>query len=371
MSEGDLSMGHLVPDELRQMTRYDLPDLSGAKVFLHANESPWPIDPALAAGLAEALAKVELHRYPDGEALALHRALAASVGVEPARIVVGNGSDELIWMLLCAFRRPRAPAHRAATLYPWPSFAYYRIAATALGIDRVEVPLDARFELKADVLEEMWRRACPNVAFFALPNNPTGTLWDQALVLRMAERFPDTIVVADEAYVDYSEKSLVGALKDHPNLVILRTLSKLGLAALRVGFLIGPPAIVDALERIRPPYNVGALNQAAAAFLVGQQHGKLVARAREVVAERGRLAGELSKRRGLEVFPSQANHLLVRVDTPGDGAAAKLQLALMGKGVVVRSFDKPGPLAGCLRVTVGTPAEDDALLAALDAIRPR
>ena len=291
--------------------------------------------------------------------------------MDPAQIVVSNGSDELIWMLLCAFRRPRAPAHRAATLYPWPSFAYYRIAATALGVDRAEVPLDARMELQPKLLEETWRRACPNVAFFALPNNPTGTLWDQELVLRMAKTFPDTIVVADEAYVDYSEKSLIPELAKYPNLVILRTLSKLGLAALRVGFLVGSPAIVDALERIRPPYNVGSLNQAAAAYLVGTHHAKLVARAREVVAERGRLAGELARRRGLEVFPSQANHLLVRVDTPGDGAAAKLQLALMAKGVVVRSFDKPGPLSGCLRVTVGTPAEDDTFLAALDALRPR
>jgi histidinol-phosphate aminotransferase len=255
-------------------------------------------------------------------------------------------------------------------LYPSPSFVYYKLAAIARGLPAVEVPLTDRFELDEPALVAAIESYKPSVVFLALPNNPTGTLWRPRIALELAARFRDTVIVSDEAYLAYSAVSNLAAIGEHPNLVVMRTFSKIGLAGMRVGYTISSKAIARTLEKVRPPYNVSSLDQRAAEFALDEAMDWCDAQAGHVVAERGRLSEALAQK-GFDVFPSAANLILVRVPSTGfssrDGSldAAALYAKLLGAGIVVRFFGTAGPLAGCLRVTVGTPAENAALLAAL------
>lgn len=335
---------------LRGSAAYHVPRPPRVHAKLDANELPYGMPAALRAQLAAALAEVPLERYPDPQARRLRALVAAQLGVDPSQLVFGNGSDELIGLLCAAFPGP--------VLYPVPSFVYYRLAAIARGLPVIEVPLAPRFELDEAALLRAVDAHAPSLVFLALPNNPTGTLWRKELVLELAARHRDVVVVCDEAYVAYSGATNLGALAAHPNLIILRTLSKIGLAGLRVGFSISSPAIAAVLEKVRPPYNLSALDQRAAELALEHASAWCAARAAEVVDERARLAAALTAR-GLDVCPSAANLLLVRFP---DAAATWARLA--AAGIAVRAFG-PGPLADYLRLTVGTPAENDALLAAL------
>jgi histidinol-phosphate aminotransferase len=340
-----------VPPALRVSAAYHVPLPPRVIAKLDANELPCGLPPELAPGLAAALASVALERYPDASGRALRERVAARLAVSGDQLVFGNGSDELIAMLCAAFAGP--------ILYPVPSFVYYRLAAIARGLPCIEIPLDASFVLDEPAVLEAVASHRPSVVFLALPNNPTGTLWRMEFALELAARFRDVVVVSDEAYVAYSGATNLPALAAHPNLVVLRTLSKVGMAGLRVGFTLSSPAIARVLEKVRPPYNVSALDQAAAAFLIDAAAAWCAARAAEVVAERERLAAALTAR-GVQVFPSAANLVLVRV---ADAATTWRRLA--DAGISVRSFGDHGALANCLRITVGTPAENAALLAAL------
>lgn len=353
-------MKDLVREELGALHRYEIPHPPGIRAKLDANENPWPLPAEVARELGAHLAEVALHRYPDGACARLRALVARDLGRAPDEIAFGNGSDELITLLVATFARPRRGAARAKIAYPWPSFVVYRIAALAHGCEPVEIPLRADFELDPEATDAALAAARANVLFLALPNNPTGTLWPRAEVIRLLERHRDVLVVADEAYLAYSGRGHLDLLAEHPNLVVMQTLSKIGMAALRVGYLTADRAVVHEIEKIRPPYNVGAVNQAAAAFLLERHRDLLAEQAARVVAERERLAAALPRVPGLTVFPSKANFILVRSENAG-----ALWQRLADRGVLVRNFDRPGPLAGCLRITVGTPDENDLLLSAL------
>ena len=339
-----------VPEVLRGSSAYHVPLPPRVIAKLDANELPYALPPALRAQLADVLREVPLERYPDPKATRMRAAIAKYVGARGEQLVFGNGSDELIAMLASAFAGP--------ILYPVPTFVYYKLAAIARGLPMIEVPLGPRFELEEAVLVRAIQDHRPSVVFLALPNNPTGTLWPIDVAALVA-RFRDTVIVSDEAYVEYCGVSNVTRLASEPNLVVMRTLSKIGMAGLRVGFTISAPAIARVLEKVRPPYNISALDQAAATFLVEHGIAWCDARANEVVAERSRLAAALAAK-GLDVFASAANLVLVRVP---DARATWQRLA--DAGISVRAFGDTGPLANCLRITVGTPAENAALLAAL------
>jgi histidinol-phosphate aminotransferase len=358
----------LVPGPLRAMPAYHVPRPDGVRAKLDANELPWSLPDDVRRGLADELARVALERYPIGDGGELRDAVADDLGVAAGSLVFGNGSDELIALLYAAFAEPRPGASRAAVLYPSPTFVVYRIAALAHGLEPLEIPLDAEMQMDAAAVERALSAHRPNLALFALPNNPTGTLWDVDAVLAMARRHPDVLIVSDEAYIEYGGRTLMPHLAELPNLIVMRTLSKIGLAGLRVGFVIAHPALVAELEKVRPPYNVGALNQRAATWLLRNHAPLLRARCRDVIAERERLAPLLRALPDLHVFESRANLFLVRVATPGDNRATTVWNALASRGILVRNFDRPGPLSGCLRITVGTPAENDLLLAALGEI---
>ena len=349
-----MSLGPLaarVEEPLRGASAYHVPQPPNLRVKLDANELPFALPAALRDKLAAELAQVALERYPDPNARELRALLAGELGVTGEQLVFGNGSDELIAMISSVFAGP--------VMYPVPTFVYYALAATGRGRASVAVPLDAQFRLDEAAFEAAIAKHRPAVVFLALPNNPTGTLWRTDFALELAARHRDIAIVSDEAYFAYCGRTNLPQLAQHPNLIILRTLSKIGFAGLRVGFTISSPAIAALLEKVRPPYNLSALDQRAAIVALRDGAAWSAERAAEVIAERIWLAKDLA-RLGFEVFPSEANLLLVRRE-----GAKQLWQALAARGILVRNFDAPGPLAGCLRITVGTPAENRELLAAL------
>jgi histidinol-phosphate aminotransferase len=350
-----MSLGPLearVPEALRGAVAYHVPQPPQIRAKLDANELPhaWPAE--LSQRLGVALSQVSLERYPDPRAKQLRAVIAAKFGIAGEQLVFGNGSDELIALLCSAFAGP--------ILYPVPTFVYYKLAAVARGVPVIEVPLGPRFTLDEAAVSRAIVEHHPSVVFLALPNNPTGTLWRLGFAEELAAAHRDTVIVSDEAYGAYSAQSSLPVLAQHPNLVVMRTLSKVGLAGLRVGFTISAPAIANVLEKVRPPYNVSSLDQAAAVFALREASEWCDARAAEVVAERAVLAKALASYG--DVFDSAANLVLVNF---GAGRATEIWRGLADRGVVVRNFDNPGSLAGCLRITVGTSAENEMLLAAL------
>jgi histidinol-phosphate aminotransferase len=346
-----------VPEVLRGGAAYHVPVPPRLVAKLDANELPYALPPELRAELGRVLAECALERYPDPAARRLRALLAFQLGINGSQLVFGNGSDELISMLCAAFAAPRGTAP-AAILYPVPTFVYYKLATAARGLVPIEVPLTSAFELDEDAVIRAIEDHAPSVVFLALPNNPTGTLWRLEFATELAARFRDVVVVADEAYFAYSRVTVLPSLDDHPNLVVMRTLSKYGMAGVRVGFAIAAPAITALLEKVRPPYNLSTLDQRAAEFLLDRAGEWSAARTAEVIEERPRLAADLAAR-GFEVFPSEANLLLVRTSQ-----ATAVWRRLQDAGISVRLFDA-GRLAGCLRITVGSPADNAALLAAL------
>ncbi|HUQ05367.1 MAG TPA: histidinol-phosphate transaminase [Kofleriaceae bacterium] len=362
-----MSISDLVTKGIRAMAAYHVPRPDGIRAKLDANELPNSLPPEAAEALGRELAQVALNRYPEADPVELRAIVAADLGVPPGQLVFGNGSDELIALLCATFAEPRPGKTHASILYPDPTFVVYRLAALAHKLEAIEITLDDEMQLDFELVDDALGGRQPNIAFFALPNNPTGTLWAPEKVAELAARHPGTIFVSDEAYIQYGGRTLLPRLPDLPNLVVMRTMSKIGMASLRVGFVVASPAIVHELEKLRMPYNLGSLNQRAAVWLLKHHKTWMAERARELLVERERLAAALRAFPELKVFPSEANLLLVRVGKANDGAATRVWKALAAKGIMVRNFDRPGPLAGCLRITPGTPAEDELLLAELPA----
>ena len=339
-----------------------VPPPSGRLVKLDANESPFALGEALRGAMADefsrALADVELHRYPDPSARALKEALAGDLGVTANQLAITNGSDEGIHMLQ-QLVPPGGPV-----AIPVPTFAMYGIGAKILGLRLVEVPLTSEFDLNVEAFLAAVAQQQPRLVFLAWPNNPTGRLFRReavdAILAACAGQACHALVIVDEAYYRYSGATYIPRLSESPNLVILRTLSKIGLAGIRLGMVIGSPAVVTAINTVRQPYNVNALSQAAAKVVLS--HGALVReQAGLIVKERDRVARALSALPGLTVFPSDANFLLVKAARGGPEVAA----ALFARGIMVRDFSRAPYLADCLRITIGSPEENDALLAAL------
>jgi histidinol-phosphate aminotransferase len=335
-------------------------------VKLDANESPFGLGDAmreeLTAELAKALADVELHRYPDPEARELRRLLAQDLGVTPEQILSSNGSDEGIQMLLMA-----VAGSGVAVAAPVPTFVMYEIGSRVMGLRFVGVPLDDRFDLDGEAFCRVLMVERPHLVFLAWPNNPTGCLYDSAVVeeiLRTCSgRGCDALVVVDEAYTHYSGETFLQKLSVYPNLVILRTLSKIGLAGIRLGTLIASRAVVEEINKVRMPYNVNALTQAAARVVL--RHPDVVRRhAAAIIRERERVLARLREFSGITVFPSRANFFLIRPDRPGD----EVFRGLFERGILVRNFSGAPYLTNCLRVTVGTPEENDTFLSALNAV---
>lgn len=338
-----MNIRNLVKKEVLQLKAYNAKEIP-CRVKLDANESPYGFHGAIKAAL-----KVETNRYPDPEAKTLRKLLAKDLGVKPETILQGNGSDELIYYLITTFGGP--------VLFPVPTFSMYGIIGKALGEKTVAIPLDKDFDIDIGKTLSAIRKNRPKLIFLSSPNNPTGNCFSSAKILKVIEA-SSGIVVVDEAYQPFaSEKGFMPLLKDYENLVIMRTLSKVGLAALRFGFLIADTEVVAEVNKVRLPFNVNALSQAAAAEAL-RAGKKITAVTRAIAAERERLYREMEKITGVFPFPSEANFILFRVDDP-----ARLHAGLLREGVLVR--DISDVIKGCLRVTVGRPEENRIFLKAL------
>jgi histidinol-phosphate aminotransferase len=329
----------LVRPGVRKLRAYEAREVP-CRVKLDANESPY--------GFA-VIKDIKTNRYPDPEARELRNTLARGLGLRRSNVLVGNGSDELIYYLITTFGGP--------VLYPTPTFVMYGIIARALGERPLEIPLDRDFDIDIERTLKAIRKEKPKLVFLSSPNNPTGNCFSADRMLRIVEASKG-IVVVDEAYQAFSgERGFVPLLKDYENLLIMRTLSKVGLAALRVGYLIGGEEITGEVNKVRLPFNLNSISQALAVSVLKDKAGmkKVV---RSIVKERARLDEAMSGIEGVEVYPSEANFLLFRV-----AESRKVHAGLLKRGVLARDLD--GIIKGCLRVTVGTKNENNAFLKAL------
>jgi histidinol-phosphate aminotransferase len=332
---------------------------SAGMVKLDAMENPFGLPPALRRELGERLARVALNRYPLGKsevAAALARHFDVPAG---CRVVIGNGSDELIDLLSVACDVPGA-----VVLAPLPGFVMYEMSAHLRGLRFVGVPLTATFELDASAMLAAIERERPALTYIAYPNNPTGNLFDGAVIDRIVAAVGEQhgLVVFDEAYQPFSSRTWMPRLAAHPHVLVMRTLSKFGLAGVRLGYLAGAAALVDQIEKVMPPYNVSVLNAEATLFAL--EHAAVFAEQAVVLrAERARLSQSLATLPGVTVFPSEANMILVRV--PDSKRAFE---GLKARGVLVKHIAGLHPLlANCLRLTVGTPEENTLMIDALKA----
>jgi histidinol-phosphate aminotransferase len=358
------SIAQLTRPELAELSAY-LPDLHSYRVRLDANEAPPLMSGAAKARIAEVMAEGGWERYPDPSLAGLRRAIAERLGVAPAEVLPGVGSDEVISLLLTAFVRPRPPAEVATVLTTTPSFVMYRMSARCRGLRVLEVPLDASWDLSVDALKSAIAMSPPSVVFIASPNNPTGNLMSRARLEEVISAAPEALFVVDEAYIAYSERDQLELFRRYENVSILRTLSKVGFAAFRLGFLVARADVVAELDKVRLPYNVPTPTQRVGELAFTELAPEIERVTREVVAERARVASRLAELRGVQVTPSQANFLWVRTERP----AAELYEALKQRSILVRSFHaRGGRLSHQLRVTIGTPAENDELCAALSEL---
>ncbi len=332
---------------------------SAGMIKLDAMENPFTLPPELQRALGERLSRVAINRYPIGKpelcaALARHFDVPAGCGV-----MVGNGSDELIDLLSVACNVPGA-----SVLAPLPGFVLYELSARLRGLRFVGVPLTPSFELDGAAMLAAIERERPALTYIAYPNNPTGNLYDERTVSAIVEAVgkQDGLVVFDEAYQPFSSRSWMQRMAAHPHVLVMRTLSKFGLAGVRLGYMAGAAALIDQIDKVSPPYNVSALNAEAALFAL--EHAEVFAAQATVLrAERERLSIALAKLPGVAVFPSEANMILVRV--PDSRSAFE---GMKARGVLVKHIAGLHPLlANCLRLTVGTPEENTLMIDALKA----
>lgn len=345
------SFAELLAPALAGLRAYQ-PEHADARVLLDANESPFTPSPAFRARVAAAAAGIDLNRYPDPDPQALKALLRRHFGAGPdAQVVLGNGSDELIGMLCTVFagggRTPRVAI-------PEPTFSMYRHIAEALGFEVVGIPLTEEFDLDVERFTRTLVRKPANLIFLASPNNPTGNAFDPDAIDWLIGN-SGAIVVVDEAYGDYASVSFTSRVGRDPNLVVLKTLSKVGFAALRLGAALTSEAIGAELEKVRLPYNIGTFSERVAELYLrhpeeGRRH------VRQVRTEREKLVGKMRELEDLEVFHSDANFVLFR---PVRHDASSVHRALLKQGIRIRNLSKPsGPLRGCLRVTIGLPAQN-------------
>jgi histidinol-phosphate aminotransferase len=346
----------LVREEVLALSAYHVGEAAGM-VKLDAMENPYALPQELRREIAELAESAALNRYPDPQAPELKARLRQVMAIPEAfDILVGNGSDELIQIIIQALARPGA-----TVLAPDPTFVMYRMYALVNRMRYVGVPLAADFTLDCARLLAAVEEHQPALIFIAYPNNPTGNLFPEADVRRILRAAPG-LVVLDEAYHAFAKKSFMGRLAEYPNLVVMRTLSKIGMAGLRLGYAAGSPAWMREFDKVRPPYNVNVLTQLVAERLLAHTD-VLDEQADAIRDERGRLKAGLERVPGVTVFASDANFLLARVLDSG-----RVFAGMKERGVLVKNLHGNHPLlAQCLRITVGTAEENTQCLAALRA----
>jgi len=346
----------VIRPEVRALQGYAVQPAAGL-VKLDVMENPFRLPAALQAELGARLGAVALNRYPAERNEDLRAALARHAQLpEGCALMLGNGSDELISLLTQALAKPGA-----AVLAPQPSFVMYELSARLLGVGFVGVACRPDFQLDRAALLDAIATEKPALLWLAYPNNPTGTLWDDAVIDELiAAMTPHGLVVMDEAYQPFAARDSLARLSRHAHVLVMRTMSKFGLAGVRIGYLMGRRELVREIEKLRPPFNVSVLNAEAALFAL--EHEAVYAeQAAQIRSQRERLFAALQAMPGVTPFASQANMVLARFP---DAAATFAQLK--SRGILVKNVSAMHPLLlNCLRLTVGTPEETTQLIEAL------
>jgi histidinol-phosphate aminotransferase len=345
MKKADISK--LIRPNIRSLKAYEAKEIP-CRVKLDANEGPYSPLPAVKI-LADKAILSSLNRYPDPEGKALKSALAKSIGVSSRNILLGNGSDEIIYYLISALGGP--------VLFPVPTFVMYGVISQTLGAKAIPVPLDKDFDLDTGKIISIIKNQKPKLIFLSSPNNPTGNCFSSDRILKIIAASKG-IVVVDEAYHPFAcSRGFLSSLKKYRNLAVLRTMSKVGFAALRVGYMVAAEELIREVNKVRLPYNLNSISQAVA--LQGLKDKKIInALTKDVAKERSRLMKELSAMDGVTPYPSEANFILFRV-----GDADGLYRELLKQGVLIKNLN--GMITNAMRVTVGTRRENDIFLKAL------
>ncbi|MGB8765084.1 MAG: histidinol-phosphate transaminase [Burkholderiales bacterium] len=343
----------IIRSEIRAINAYHVPQSAGM-VKLDAMENPYSLPEALRAEIAALAHDASINRYPDPSAAQLKQQLRDAMGISAGMdLLLGNGSDEIIQILALAL-------HKNATLLSVePSFVMFKMISTFCGLNYVGVPLKPDYSLDRDAILAAIQQHQPALIFIAYPNNPTGNLFDAESIAKII-RASSGLVVVDEAYYAFSPASFMPRVAEFPNLAIMRTVSKLGLAGLRLGFLVGRPDLIQELDKLRLPYNINVLTQQVACAVL--KHPDVLKRqADAIVAERTRLHRALVAIPGVTAYASQANFILLRVN---NGPA--VFDGLKTRAILVKNLHSAHTLlANCLRVTIGTPKENQQFLTAL------
>jgi len=342
----------VVRPDVRAQTAYVVADAQGM-VKLDANENAHPLPAPVRDRVMAALAEVALNRYPDGPAASTATAVRTLLRLDDATaLLLGNGSDELISLVISLVATPGA-----CVLAPEPTFVMYRVSSQHAGVRFAGVALNPDFTLDMPAMLAAIERERPAALFLASPNNPTGARYASRDVETLIRATPGLVVI-DEAYSAFADDAFLQRVGEFPNVLVMGTLSKIGMAGLRLGYVVGAPEWIAELNKLRPPYNVNALTQAAVVALLADA-GWIAQQGAAIRAERARLADALARLPGVRVFASQANFILIRV-----GAARRIFDALKQRGVLVKDVSgSHALLADCLRITVGTAEENDILLA--------
>lgn len=361
-----------IRQDVQSMHAYAIQDSAGM-VKLDAMENPYTLPPALQAQLGERLGQLAINRYPGVRVEDLKTALRSYAQVpEGYGLMLGNGSDELISLLAMACDTP-APAGSGQQsggkiLAPLPGFVMYAMSAQLQGLQFIGVPLTADFELDERAMLAAIEKEKPAITYIAYPNNPTANLWDEGVIKQIiaATAAYGGMVVMDEAYQPFSSKSWMQQIHTAPeqnaNVLLMRTLSKFGLAGVRLGYMTGPQALVNEIDKLRPPYNISVLNCECALFALDNKV-VFAAQAQEICVQRALLLEAIAQLPGAQPLPSDANMFLVRV-----ADAAKTFAGMKQRGVLVKNVSNLHPLlVNTLRISVGTPNENTQMLAALAA----
>ena len=344
----------LLRQEILSLHAYHV-QASPGMVKLDAMENPYALPAAVRAEIAQAVANASINRYPDADAQSLKQNIKAVGGLSPeVDVLLGNGSDEIIQLLAMAVAKPGA-----ILMSVEPSFVMYKMIAAFTGMRYIGVPLTADYQIDLPAMLNAIKLHQPALIFLAYPNNPTGNLFEAAMIEQIIAA-SEGLVVIDEAYYAFADSSFFPRLGDFSNLLVMRTFSKLGMAGLRLGFLAGSRIWLEQLEKLRLPYNVGVLTQQVAEILL-KHHEVLLQQAEQIKLDRSWLYERLVGTVDVRAYPSDANFILFRLPH-----ASKVFEGLKQRGVLIKKLDGGHPaLRDCLRVTVGTAEENELFIRAL------
>ncbi len=347
-----MSVTDFIKPYIRQLTPYNAVHIS-SPIKMDIMENPYNLPDEFVSEITEMVHTMAYNRYPDPTAKILREALAGYLGISPEWIMVGNGSDELINYIITAVRQK--------VIWPEPTFAIYEILARTMNCSVIGIPLDEAFDLDLKAMIEEIRRD-GGIIFLSVPNNPTGNYFSGERIYHLLEQ-KRTLVVIDEAYYEFCQKTFLSEIKRYPNLVILRTFSKaFGLAGLRVGYMIAQPELIVELNKIKLPYSVDTFSQMVAVKVL-EGISTIKPRIEEIIGNREILYNRLKKISGVKPYPSMTNFILFKVSHP-----EWIWEGLVRNGILIRNLSKPGRLEGCLRVTVGTSEENDIFCEKLTAL---